>query len=212
MPSAPPELSIEVEGVEPAAPAAVPALDFTLTLRAAGGHEVRSLTLATQIRIDATRRGYGERDKERLAELFGPPDEWSRNLSSLLWTQTVTQVPAFTGSTRARITVPCTYDFEVAAAKYFHGLEDGEAPLDFLFTGTVFYLDGDRLQAAHLPRRAEAAFSMPVRVWRELMERHFPGGAWVRLGREEFDRLYAYKVRHTLPGWDDVIRSLLAKG
>lgn len=207
-----PDVRIQVTGVEPAAPAAVPALDFTLSLDATGGPEIRSITLATQVRIDATRRGYGERDKERLAELFGPPEEWSRNLSSLLWAQTVTQVPGFTGATTARVTVPCTYDFEVAAAKYFHGLDDGTAPLDFLFTGTVFYQDGDRLQAAHLPRRAEADYAMPVRVWKELMERHFPGAAWVRLGREEFDRLYAYKVRHTLTGWDDVIRSLLAGG
>ncbi|GAA3667933.1 DUF6084 family protein [Nonomuraea antimicrobica] len=197
-------------GVEPAAPAAVPALDFTLSIDVPGGAEVRSLTLATQVRIDATRRAYGEDDQERLAELFGPPQEWSRNLSSLLWAQTVTQVPGFTGSTRVRVTVPCTYDFEVAAAKYFHGLADGDAPLDFLFTGTLFYLDGDRLQAAHLPRRTEAGFAMPVRVWRELMERHFPHTAWLRLGRDTFDLLYAYRVRHTLPGWDDAIRSLLA--
>ncbi|MEV0387031.1 DUF6084 family protein [Nonomuraea sp. NPDC050643] len=208
----PPAPRIEVRGVEPAAPAAVPALDFTLAIDATGGPEIRSLTLATQIRIDAARRAYGDRDRERLAELFGAPEEWSRNLSSLLWTQTVTQVPGFTGDTVVHVTVPCTYDFDVAATKYFHGLEDGEAPLDLLFTGTVFYLDGDRLQAAHLPRGTEASYRMPVRVWRELMERHFPGSAWVRLGRDAFDRLYAYKVRHTLSGWDDVVRSLLAEG
>ena len=32
----------------------------------------------------------------------------------------------------------CTYDFEVAATKYLHALDDGEIPLVLLFSGTVF--------------------------------------------------------------------------
>jgi hypothetical protein len=33
--------------------------------------------------------------------------------------------------------VTCTYDLEVVAAKYFYALEDGEVPLEFLFSGTT---------------------------------------------------------------------------
>ncbi|MDF5751747.1 DUF6084 family protein [Spongiactinospora sp. TRM90649] len=205
-----PQVRIEVEGVEPAAATAVPALDFTLAVRVGDGAEVRSLALAVQIRIDATRRGYDDRDRERLVALFGVPGDWSRNLSSLLWAQAAVQVPGFIGETRVVLTVPCTYDLEVAAAKFFHGLRDGDAPLDFLFTGTLFYADGGRLQVAHLPRDTDAEFRMPVQVWRELMDRQ--DNAWVRLSRDAFDRLYAYKVRHTLTGWDDVVRALLAEG
>ncbi|MEU0564412.1 DUF6084 family protein [Nonomuraea sp. NPDC005983] len=207
-----PQLRIAVEGVEPAGSAAVPTLHFKLRIDNTGGPEVRSLTLNTQLRIAAPRRAYDERAQRGLAELFGPPEDWGRNLSSLLWTQTVTQVPGFTGSTLAPVAVACTYDFEVAAAKYFHVLEDGDIPLEFLFTGTAFYLEEGRLQAVHLPWDTEADFDMPVRVWKDLMDRYFPESAWVRLGRDAFDRLYAYKVRHTLVGWDDVVRSLLETG
>ena len=35
--------------------------------------------------------------------------------------------------------VTCTYDFDVVGTKYFAALEDGEIPLEFLFSGTVFY-------------------------------------------------------------------------
>ncbi|MGW0808736.1 DUF6084 family protein [Nonomuraea sp. NPDC002799] len=209
MPPTPPALRIEVRGVEPAAPAAVPALRFQLRIHEDPPSGIRALTLSTQIRIDATSRGYDEPARERLQELFGGPATWERNLSSLLWTQTVTHVPAFTGSTVAPVTVPCTYDFDVAATKYLHGLPDGQVPLRFLFTGTVFYLDDGRLQAAHLPWDTEAAFLMPVTAWKELMDRHFPRTAWIRLDRDTFDRLYAHKVRHTLLGWDDAVRSLL---
>ncbi|SDJ37352.1 DUF6084 family protein [Nonomuraea jiangxiensis] len=204
-----PELKIEVRDAVAAEPAAAPALSFPLRIDATPGVRIRALTLSTQLRIDAPARAYDEHSQRRLKELFGEPESWGRNLSSLLWTQTVTHVPAFTGSTVAPITVPCTYDFDVAAAKYLHNLPDGEVPLRFLFTGTVFYLDGDRLQAAHLPWDTEADFRMPVTVWQDLMERHFPRTAWIRLERDTFDRLYAHRVRHTLLGWDDAVRSLL---
>ena len=34
--------------------------------------------------------------------------------------------------------LPCTYDFDVSGATYLHALRDGEVPLLFLFSGTVF--------------------------------------------------------------------------
>jgi hypothetical protein len=40
------------------------------------------------------------------------------------------------------------------------------------------------------------------------MERHFRGTAWVRLSKESFDRLSAYKSRHALATWDDALEAL----
>lgn len=212
MTSGPPELRIAVDGVRVAEFAALPTLEFGLTIDGADGVEVRSVVLNTQIRIAAARRTYGRADQARLAELFGAPEQWSRSVTSLLWTQTVTHLPAFTGSTAAAIPVACTYDFDVAAVKYFHGLGDGEIPLEFLFSGTIFYLADDRLQAARIAWDTEAEFRMPVRTWKDLMEHYFPASAWLRLGRDAFDRLHAYRSRHTLAGWDDVVESLLRTG
>ena len=47
-------------------------------------------------------------------------------------------VPAFTAVTEVDLQVPCTYDLEVASARYLHGLDDGTIPLLMLFSGTVF--------------------------------------------------------------------------
>jgi hypothetical protein len=204
-----PVLSMVVEGVRAAEYAAVPTLEFSLRIVHAAGPPVRSLTLDTQVRISPAGRAYDEASQERLAELFGRREEWGRNLRSLLWAQTVTQVPAFSGETVVPVRLACTYDFEVAVAKYFHGLRDGEIPLEFLFSGTIFYLVEGRLLAGRVPWDCEAGFRMPVRAWRELMDRYFPGSAWLRLDRGAFDRLYAYRVRHTLTGWDDVVDRLL---
>lgn len=205
----PPILKIVVEEAEAVEFAAVPTLRFGLRIESTGPPDIRSVALHTQVRIAPARRSYDVRGQERLAELFGAPEGWSRSLRSLLWTQVATQVPAFTGGTVADLPVTCTYDFEVAAAKYLHVVADGEIPLEFLFSGTIFYLVDGRLQAAQIPWDTDAEFRMPVRVWKDVMERYFPRGAWLRLDREVFDRLYGYKVRHTLATWDDVLGALL---
>jgi hypothetical protein len=204
-----PALTITVDAAQPVDFAVVPTLGFRTRISAAGGQAVRSLALHVQIRICADRRGYDGPSQERLVELFGTPDQWGRNLRSLLWTQATVQVPEFHGDTVADIPVGCTYDFDVVATKYLHALADGEVPLEFLFSGTIFYSDGDALRAARIPWDTEAAYRMPVRVWTDLMARYFPGDAWLRLDRTTFDRLYGFRVRNTLPSWESAIDALL---
>jgi hypothetical protein len=40
------------------------------------------------------------------------------------------------------------------------------------------------------------------------MERYFRGTAWVRLSKDSFDRLSAYKSRHALASWDEALEAL----
>ncbi|MFE7532458.1 DUF6084 family protein, partial [Kitasatospora sp. NPDC057542] len=56
----------------------------------------------------------------------------------------------------------------------------------------------------------EARVRMPVRVWREAMDRHFPGSGWLRLPDEVMDELLAYRSRRALPSWEATVRELLA--
>jgi hypothetical protein len=128
----------------------------------------------------------------------------------MLWTFTNVNVPAFTESVLVDLPVPCTFDFNVAAAKYFYALENGEVPLTLLFSGTVFYdAGGDQLQVAQIPWEKEAAFRLPVPVWKAMMDHYYPNSAWLRLHRDVFDRLYLYKIRSGLPTWEQVLESLL---
>ncbi len=41
------------------------------------------------------------------------------------------------------------------------------------------------------------------------MERYFPNSAWLRLRKDTFDRLYRYRVRASLPTWEDALERLL---
>lgn len=205
-----PALAFSVEHAEPLAYAAVPTLRFALRVERVGGGPVRSLSLDTQIRIAATKRRYDEATKDRLIEVFGRPEQWGRTLHGFVWARAALQVPAFTDAVTVDLHVVCTYDFEVVSAKYLHALEDGEVPLELLFSGTVFYAGaGGGLQVARLSWEHEAEYRLPVAVWRETMDRHFPGSAWLRLDRERFDRLYAFKAQRLLPTWEAAVDALL---
>ena len=59
-----------------------------------------------------------------------------------------------TGAADVDLPVPCSYDFNLAATKYFAALEGGDIPLCFLFSGTIFYeADDGALQVARSPGR-----------------------------------------------------------
>ncbi len=205
-----PDLNFAVEGAEALTFAAVPSILFKLRIENPGKEPIRSVALSTQVRIAATQRHYDAAEQERLLEVFGEPHRWGSTLRSLLWTHTTLQVPPFSGNTVVDMPVTCTYDFEVVAAKYFHALEDGEVPLEFLFSGTVFYAgEGGGLQIDRISWEKEAQFRLPVRLWKETMEHYFPNSAWIRLRRDAFDGLYDYKVRQGLPTWEAAVEALL---
>jgi hypothetical protein len=204
------DLEFRIEDAKALEYAAAPALVFALRIATRGARIIRSVVLDVQIQIAARRRSYAEGEQDRLAELFGVPERWGTTLRTLPWLNATKVVPGFEDSTLVELQVPCTYDFEVTAAKYVSSLSDGEVPLEFLFSGTAFYNTPDGLlQAARISWDREAEYRLPVSVWRETMDRYFPGSAWLRLSREAFDRLSAYRGRKVLPSWDQVVDDLL---
>lgn len=205
------DLVFMVEGVEPERFAVAPTLLFKLRIVNTGPETiVQNVLLQCQLRIDATRRRYASQDHERLAELFGESHRWDETLRSMLWTQTSAQVPAFDGESIVALPVACSFDFNVAATKYFHGLKGGKVPLTFLFSGTVFYRDRDGfLQMEQIPWSKEAEYSLPVSIWHEMMELHYPGSTWLRIDRELFDDIDRFKRRKGFTSWDQTLRALL---
>jgi hypothetical protein len=206
-----PELSFQVSKAEAVAYSAAPLLSFQMQINNSSEQEsIASIVLRAQIQIEANQRRYASNDQERLKDLFGEPERWGQTLRSMLWTIANTNVPAFSGGTIVDLLVPCTYDFNVAVTKYFYALEDGEVPLTFLFSGTVFYnTEQDGLQISQIPWEKEATFRLPVQVWKEMMELYYPNTNWLCLQRDVFDQLYRFKIKHGLPTWEQAIESLL---
>ncbi len=206
-----PDLNFEVVDAEAPAFAAVPTLIFKLRIENAIRQEnIHSVVLRCQIQINVTRRRYSAEAQARLLEVFGEPKRWSDTLRPFLWTHANTTVPQFSESITVDLPVPCTYDFEVAGTKYFDALGDGEIPLTFLFSGTIFY-EGEtgNLQVGQISWSKEATYRLPVALWREMIERYFPNSAWIRMRKDVFDRLYQYKATHSLPTWEEVFVQLL---
>jgi uncharacterized protein DUF6084 len=206
-----PDLSFEVETAAAVPYAAAPLLAFKLRLgNAVVGEPIHTIALRCQIMIDPARRRYQEDDQERLHDLFGEPERWGQTLRPMLWTHTSVIVPSFTGSSVVDLQVPCTFDFNVAATKYFAGLTDGEVPLNLLFSGTVFYATGEgALQVAQIPWDKEARYRLPVAAWKQMMDIYYPNSAWLALRRDVFNRLYRYKVQRGIPTFEQALESLL---
>jgi hypothetical protein len=195
-----------------AVPAAIPTLRFTVTVERATEARVRGLGLNVALRIAAQRRRYSEEEGERLRELFGPVQDFPRSLGGVPWAQVAINVPGFTGATAVELDVPCTYDFEVAAAKYLAALEGGDVPLELLFSGSMYYSAPDgRLQMAMIPWDREASLRMPLSTWREAVDSAFPDSAWLRVRRDVFARLQAHRSRNGLTTWDETLDSLLGE-
>jgi hypothetical protein len=189
--------------------AAVPTLMFRLRITEGTGERIHAIALRCQIQIEPRQRHYAAAEEERLFELFGAPPRWGETLRTLLWTHATLMVQGFTAAKEVELPVPCTYDFEVTSAKYFHALDDGEIPLLMLFSGTVFTRGQTGFSVEPVPWEKEAPFRLPVRVWRQLMDQYFPGGAWIRLRRESFDALHHFKGERALATWDDAVEALL---
>jgi Family of unknown function (DUF6084) len=213
MPPGPiPDLHFGVEGSGSLDYAAVPTLKFALRIDATSGQPVRSILLDVQIQIAARQRGYEADVQERLLELFGAPERWGTTLRTLPWLRTTIVVPPFSDSTLVDLLVPCTYDLEVTASRYFAALDDGVIPLEFLFSGSVFFAaPGGALQTSRIAWDHEVDYRLPVAVWKETMNQHFPKSAWLRLGADSFDRLCLYKATHAFESWDATIDSLLGE-
>jgi Family of unknown function (DUF6084) len=190
--------------------AATPTLSFTLNVTESTGVRVHAIALRCQIRIEPHRRRYSADEARRLNDLFGDTSRWAETVKPIQLATVSTTVPGFTSATEVELQVQCTYDLEVASARYLQGLDDGTIPLLLLFSGTVFIAHGESMRVELIPWSCEASYRMPVRVWQDVVDEHFPGSAWLRCTRDTLDALAAFKAARALPTWDATLAALLA--
>ena len=205
-------LSVTVIGAEPSKQTAAPAITLRLRIEELSGAPIYAIALRCQTRIEPRGRRYSAEEQARLYELFGDVAQWERTLQSVTWAHSSLVVPTFVNRIDIDLPLSCTYDLEVASAKYLHAIRDGEVPLALLFSGTAFKANGDGLSVEPIPWDLEASFRLPARVWHAAMDQFFPGGGWLRLQRETIDRLQAFRGRQAVVSWDEAIGLLLHRG
>jgi hypothetical protein len=205
-------LAVTILEARPSSLTATPGLTFRLRIENLSETRVHAMALRCQVRIEPRGRRYTTDAQARLYELFGDSSQWDRTLRGLTWTHSTVLVPSFDRRIDVDLEVPCTYDLEVASAKYLHAVRDGDVPLLFLFSGTIFGERDAALSFEPVAWDLEASFRMPARVWQSAMDQFFPGGGWVRLRRETIDRLQAFRGREAVVSWDEAIDRLFARG
>jgi uncharacterized protein DUF6084 len=205
------ELSFACLGARAERYAVAPTIVFRLRVAESTGETVHCLALRSQIRIEPLKRHYRDEEAERLVDLFGERSRWGDTMKPLQFAHVTLMVPGFTGAVEVDLSVPLTYDFDVATTKYFHGLEDGEIPFLLLFSGTMFLQGETGFSVEQVPWDKEVTYRLPVATWREAMDAVFPDAAWIRLRRDNLDALARFKSRLALPTWDDALEALLAQ-
>ena len=204
------ELAFGCTAAQSARYAATPTLTFTLQITEATGVRIHAIALRCQIRIEPHRRRYSAAEAQRLHDLFGDPSRWAETVKPIQLATVTAMVPSFTAVTEIEVPVPVTYDLEVASARYLHGLDNGTLPLIMLFSGTIFLATETGYSVELVPWSSEATYRMPVTVWQDLVDFHFPGSAWLAFSRERLDELAEFKAKHALPTWDATLAALLA--
>jgi Family of unknown function (DUF6084) len=207
----PGDLTFTVMDITPESYAVVPNLLARLRIEESSGEPVHAVALRCQVRIEPQRRRYNDAEEAGLLDLFGPRQRWGDTLKTFLWMHASTMVPGFTGSTEVTLPLACTYDFEVSGAKYLQALHDGEIPLVLMFNGTVFTRGSSGFAVTQIPWDKEADYRLPVTVWRDLMDRHFPGTQWLRMHRDTVEALAHYKAARGFTTWEATFDDLLAQ-
>jgi hypothetical protein len=205
------ELAFDCVGARADKFAAYPSMFFTLRISETSGRRVEAIALRCQLRIEPVRRRYTDEEAERLNDLFGDTQRWADTLKPLQFINVSTMVPGFTGSVDIDLPVPLTYDMEIGATRYFAGLDGGDVPLLLLFSGTVFSLSDGKMSVTQVPWSKECSYRLPVSIWREAIDAHFPNAAWIKLSKLTLDDLSSFKTARGLPTWEATILALLSE-
>lgn len=206
----PMRVSFSVLDVAPEPYTVTPVLTARIHVTANTDEPVHAIALRCQVRIEPLRRSYSDEEAAGLADLFGTRDRWASTQRTFLWQHCTAMVPGFVSDTPVALPLDCSYDFEVAAAKYLHALRDGTVPLQFLFSGTIFAKSERGFSVQQVSWDCEDRYDMPVAVWQQLIAQHYPNTGWVRLRHETVTALAGYKSAHGMLDLDDAVTALLA--
>jgi hypothetical protein len=205
------DLTFDCIGAQAERYAVMPTISLALRISETSGQRIDTIALRCQIRIEPSRRRYTSDEEERLRDLFGETTRWADTLKPMQFTNVSTMVTRFTGSTELQLPVNFSYDLEIGSGRYFASLDSGDIPLLLLFSGTIFSVVDGRMQVQQVPWSKEASFRLPVSVWREAVDVHFPDTAWITMSRGTLSGLERYKSDRALPTWDATVNALLSE-
>lgn len=202
-------LSFSCTGARPEQYASSHTMIFDLTIKESSGVRVHAALLRAQLRIEPHRRRYSAAEAAGVDDIFGEVSRWGETLKPMQLAMANVLTPAFTHEVTVPLPVSFSYDIEVASNKYLHSMIDGEIPILLLFSGSVFYQTPGGVQIDPVAWHEEANYRLPVSVWREMMDLHFPGQGWIQMRTDTIDALRKYRAKEADLTWDHTVERLL---
>ena len=82
--------------------------------------------------------------------------------------------------------------------------------MSFHLSGSVFYkTSSGELRITQVPWDIDVRYELPLAVWRDMMEHHYPKSGWVRFEERTLDRFLKYKAGRGLTSLDACLIELL---
>lgn len=187
--------------------AASPTIAFRLRVTAA--LPVDAMVLRAELRIEPQWRTYDQEEQALLGDLFGTPDRWHATLRTFSWADVSLVVPGLREEIETEIAVPCTYDFDQAATRFFDTLHSGAIPIRFLFSGPIFRSGSAGFSTERIAWSSECVYRMPVTVWHDAMRACYGDDALIRIGLETLEKLRRYRALSGATTWDEVLERLM---
>lgn len=203
-------VTFEIAGAGAKPNAASPTISFDV--RVASTESIEAMVLRAEIRIEPQWREYDREEQRLLDDIFGAPERWGTTLRALAWADVPAIVTGFSGETLTQIEVPCTYDFDVTATRFFHALSSGDVPVRMFFSGAIFYVGAKGFWCERVPWSAEAAYRMPAVVWRDAMRGCYGSDAMLRVKAETLQRLHRMRSLGGALSWDELFERLTGVG
>lgn len=203
-------VAFEIAGASAKPHAASPTISFDV--RVTCSESVEAMVLRAEVRIEPQWRQYDGREQQLLDDMFGAPERWGTTLRALAWADVPAIVTGFNRETQTRVEVPCTYDFEVTATRFFHALSGGDVPVRMLFSGAIFYAGATGFWCERVPWSAEAAYRMPLSVWRDAMRACYGTDALLRVKAETLQHLHRLRALGGALSWDELFERLAGAG
>ncbi len=191
--------------------AAAPSIRLRIRVRSDGEDAIDAVALRVRVQIEPFGRGYRNGEEHRLTEVFGERSRWAQAVRPLQWAENSVMVGGFTRETTFDVTLPCSYDLNVASGKFLSALEEGDIPLRLFFSGTIFRGSERGFTVEMLPWSSECTARLSLQLWQEAMDTAFAGDAWIRVDRSTFNELRRYRAANSFYTWEDTFAHLLTR-
>jgi hypothetical protein len=204
------ELRFSVLDIAPEPYAVVPTLVARLQVEETTGEPVHALALRAQVRIDAQRRRYDDDEAVGCSTSSARRSAGARRSAAAVDAHD-RDGAGLHGRHRGRAGAAVHVRLRGVGREVPQRAARRRDPLLLLFSGTVFTRGSTGFAVTQVPWDRETSYRLPVAVWREVMDRYFPGSQWLRLDRDTVEALTRFKSERGLPTWEETFAALLAE-